>query len=342
MHVIYTSAGTATRRSAALQGDTPRDTEETARTAENSQLAGRFRRWWQVLGSNQRRLSRRFYRPLSYPRPTPLTSTYTARGSFPGRGRPPCVRRHWGLVHGRGGKTTDGGGGSGYADRPPGFVPLTWHFRMSARCRRLPRRRVQTRVRCPGRRGRRWSACLRRQPARRCSGRRSSAGRRRRARGLGEWNQRPAVASSVHLSMIIRWISLVPSKIVKIVDERSVSAGQRRVWGCGISTDPAPDFGGRRRLPAARICCRAPGVAQEGAANPWYQLSAQYCAEVHRRYIFADLPAHAPRAAMAHAGCTRAQRRGMPMEPCWPLSSRHGGVTGRTGRITPMAASPPP
>jgi hypothetical protein len=31
---------------------------------ENSQLAGRFRRWWQVLGSNQRRLSRRFYRPL--------------------------------------------------------------------------------------------------------------------------------------------------------------------------------------------------------------------------------------------------------------------------------------
>ena len=31
---------------------------------ENSQLAGRFRRWWQVLGSNQRRLSRRFYSPL--------------------------------------------------------------------------------------------------------------------------------------------------------------------------------------------------------------------------------------------------------------------------------------
>jgi hypothetical protein len=31
---------------------------------ENSQLAGRFRWWWQVLGSNQRRLSRRFYRPI--------------------------------------------------------------------------------------------------------------------------------------------------------------------------------------------------------------------------------------------------------------------------------------
>jgi hypothetical protein len=35
------------------------------RQRENSQLAGRFRRWWQVMGSNQRRLSRRFYRPLA-------------------------------------------------------------------------------------------------------------------------------------------------------------------------------------------------------------------------------------------------------------------------------------
>ena len=182
----------------------------------------------------------------------------------------------------------------------PGLVPLTWRFRMSARCRRLPRRRVQTRVRCPGRRGRRWSACLRRQPARRCSGRRSSAGRRRRARGLGEWNQRPAVASSVHLSMIIRWISLVPSKIVKIVDEQSVSAGQRRAWGCGISTDPAPDFGGRRRFPAAPHMLPSTGGRPGRRRKPWYQLSAEYCAEVHRRYIFADLPGHAPRAAMAH------------------------------------------
>ena len=33
----------------------------TAREAGNPQLTGRFRRSWQVLGSNQRRLSRRFY-----------------------------------------------------------------------------------------------------------------------------------------------------------------------------------------------------------------------------------------------------------------------------------------
>ena len=50
-----------------------RDREKTARLAENSQLPGRFRRWWQVLGSNQRRLSRRFYRPL------PLATRATCR-----------------------------------------------------------------------------------------------------------------------------------------------------------------------------------------------------------------------------------------------------------------------
>jgi hypothetical protein len=42
--------------------------------------------------------------------------------------------------------------------------------------------------------------------------------------------------------MSIRCISEVPSKIVKIVDERAVSAGQRTVDPRGISTDPAPDF----------------------------------------------------------------------------------------------------
>ena len=61
--VRYLSVDPATQRPTALRDDTPRDREETARIAENSQLAGRFRRWWQVLGSNQRRLSRRFYRP---------------------------------------------------------------------------------------------------------------------------------------------------------------------------------------------------------------------------------------------------------------------------------------
>ena len=62
--VRHASVDTATQRSTALQGDTRRDREKTPRQHENSQLAGRFRSVWQVLGSNQRRLSRRFYRPL--------------------------------------------------------------------------------------------------------------------------------------------------------------------------------------------------------------------------------------------------------------------------------------
>jgi hypothetical protein len=36
-------------------------------------------------------------------------------------------------------KATDGAGGSGYADRPPGFLALTWHFRIPTRYHRLPR-----------------------------------------------------------------------------------------------------------------------------------------------------------------------------------------------------------
>jgi hypothetical protein len=43
------------------------------REAGKTQLTSYFRWWWQVLGSNQRRLSRRFYRPL------PLAARATCR-----------------------------------------------------------------------------------------------------------------------------------------------------------------------------------------------------------------------------------------------------------------------
>ena len=73
--VRYMSVTIATPCATAAHDDTRRDQKETARRAAFPQPAGRFRRWWQVLGSNQRRLSRRFYRPLSfYPSQTPLTS----------------------------------------------------------------------------------------------------------------------------------------------------------------------------------------------------------------------------------------------------------------------------
>jgi hypothetical protein len=45
---------TTARRTTAHRGAYARDT-------------GRLRWWWQVLGSNQRRLSRRFYRPTAKP-----------------------------------------------------------------------------------------------------------------------------------------------------------------------------------------------------------------------------------------------------------------------------------
>ena len=32
-------------------------------------------------------------------------------------------------------EATDGAGGSGYTDRPHGFLPLSWHFRFLDRCR---------------------------------------------------------------------------------------------------------------------------------------------------------------------------------------------------------------
>jgi hypothetical protein len=66
--VRHMSVTIATPCPTAAHDDTRRDQKETARRAAFPQRAGRFRRWWQVLcqvlGSNQRRLSRRFYRPL--------------------------------------------------------------------------------------------------------------------------------------------------------------------------------------------------------------------------------------------------------------------------------------
>ena len=59
--VRHMSVTIATPCPTAAHDDTRRDQKETARRAAFPQRAGRFRRWWQVLGSNQRRLSRRFY-----------------------------------------------------------------------------------------------------------------------------------------------------------------------------------------------------------------------------------------------------------------------------------------
>jgi hypothetical protein len=61
------SVTTATQRLTAAHPETQRHNGKKAREAGKIQLTGYFRWWWQVLGSNQRRLSRRFYRSFTVP-----------------------------------------------------------------------------------------------------------------------------------------------------------------------------------------------------------------------------------------------------------------------------------
>ena len=155
-----------------------------------------------MLGSNQRRLSRRFYSPLLLPEAhPPLTSAYARsrrdlraaavryasvgagfRGRRSRRGEPATDGR--GPAHGRARKRPRTGPAGAVMQTALTRIPaLTCHFRMPARCRRRPRHRGLPRR--PGCRGPRRCAGWRRSPGRRCSGRRSSAGPRRRARRGG-------------------------------------------------------------------------------------------------------------------------------------------------------------
>jgi hypothetical protein len=71
--VRHMSVTTAMQGLTATHHETQRDKRKKAREPDYAQAMGRFRRWWQVLGSNQRRLSRRFHRPLPPPTRRPLT-----------------------------------------------------------------------------------------------------------------------------------------------------------------------------------------------------------------------------------------------------------------------------
>jgi hypothetical protein len=61
--VRHMSVTTAMQGLTAAHHDTQRNKRKKAREPGYAQATGHFRWWWQVLGSNQRRLSRRFYRP---------------------------------------------------------------------------------------------------------------------------------------------------------------------------------------------------------------------------------------------------------------------------------------
>ena len=93
-----------------------------------------------MLGSNQRRLSRRFYRPLSsHLSQTPLTSEYCFEAPIRATVvRYASVRPGFRKPHGpRTGEraATDDRDGSGYADRPPGFPALQLRRRRQDRWR---------------------------------------------------------------------------------------------------------------------------------------------------------------------------------------------------------------
>jgi len=194
------SVDTATQGPTALQGDTRRDKKKTARIRENSQLPGRFPRVWQVLGSNQRRLSRRFYSPLAPPE-SPRADQRIRRSRCV-CGPPPSAIRPWvpgfgvRAVHGRARtsprtgaeKATDRAGGSGYADRSHSDSRSDLPFQDACSVSPSPSSPGSPRrLLC---RGPRQCAGWRRWPGRRCSGRRSSAGPRRRARRGGRPRRR--------------------------------------------------------------------------------------------------------------------------------------------------------
>jgi hypothetical protein len=123
--VRHASVDPATQRPTALQGATPRDQAETPRQREISQLTGRFRRVWQVLGSNQRRLSRRFYSPSLLPEVSAADQCIGCSKRV--WGLPPSAMRPWApdfgdhIGHGQGQKIHGRAGGSGYTNRPAQF-----------------------------------------------------------------------------------------------------------------------------------------------------------------------------------------------------------------------------
>src|ERR1039457_2981893 len=113
------SVTTAMQGLTAAQHDTQRDNSKAAREPGYAQATGRFRRWWQVLGSNQRRLSRRFYRPLPLKmrmpigRQQPGQQEQQVRGALPGAWRRPisgrAPREHGSRPPGSVGRTTMAG-----------------------------------------------------------------------------------------------------------------------------------------------------------------------------------------------------------------------------------------
>ncbi len=144
--------------------------------------------------------------------------------------------------------------------------------------------------------------------------------------------------------MSIRWISEVPSKIVKILDYVAVSAGQRPADPRGISADSARPVRDECRFPSGP--CPFSSVVPTHAEKALVRFRGCHRQptpqQVHLRYILAltcqylDDHDTRPRVRGADGPHTGRTSGGCPNPRGWPLSRRHGGVTGRTGRIAPM------
>jgi hypothetical protein len=295
-----------------------------------------------VLGSNQRRLSRRFYSTLAPPESPPLTSTYAVRGAFAGRRRPLCVRGcrvpgsvrstdGRGPAHGRGRKRPRTGPAGAVMLTAPARIPaLTCHFRMPVRCRRPPRHRGLPQR--PGYRGPRRCAGWRRSPGRRCSGRRSSAGPRRRARrgARPRWHRRPQVLvrAITPLCAIGRPSDTLRPHGRRFPGMRNCHQGtgsrQRRTTGVLSSPSPVWPFGpglaclhrnGLGGFGGARAC-RVPRPGRRKRVSP--------CS---RRYPIMS----SGLAAKGRAPVPRRVRRRRPTGGWVPVSRRCGA--GRRGRM---------
>jgi hypothetical protein len=156
--------------------------------------------------------------------------------------------------------------------------------------------------------------------------------------------------------MIMRWISDVPSKIVKILAMGAVYAGQRPAAPLGISTDSARPVRDEFRFWIGSARDRRTGrghapVGRRGRPGSWRTPSATQCSRVGRctyvRGIFGRRPALLPRRSIAaragggaRTGGTRAGRHRNAGEPraarcradTGPLCPEHGMAWGAVFR----------
>jgi hypothetical protein len=155
-------------------------------------------------------------------------------------------------------------------------------------------------------------------------------------RGHQKWERDYLTSSPVTARPIsIRWISDVPSKIVKILAVRAVSAGQRPADPRAISTDPARPVRDECRLRIGP--CRLSIVVRTHAEQllpPRRPRSRQDSPQVHRRYISTLTCKDSTAGTFVRADSrTRAGRPGRQGNPLLRFGGRVLWCVGRGARV---------